>query len=250
MRVAAIQHDICWEDGPATRARLVPLIAQAAAAQARLVVLSEMFATGFSMRPEQSGEVAGGPSEEFLIEQARQHGLWIIGSIAQRLPHGCVNAAVLAGPNGELHRYHKIHPFSYGGEAEHYQAGTDFLTVDVEGVRVSVFICYDLRFADEFWQRAHDTDLYIVPANWPEPRREHWQTLLRARAIENLAYVIGCNRVGAGGGISYVGDSAIIDPRGRVLSEASRIETIIVADIDPDEVARVRDRFGFLVDRR
>jgi predicted amidohydrolase len=157
---------------------------------------------------------------------------------------------VLAGPDGEVHRYQKIHPFSFAGENEQYEPGEQFLTVLVEGVRVTVFICYDLRFADEFWQRAPDTDLYVVPANWPEPRREHWRTLLRARAIENQAYLVGCNRVGMVDKLNYTGDSAIIDPLGRPLVEASMVETVLSADVDAAEVARVRSRFPFLADRR
>ncbi len=111
-------------------------------------------------------------------------------------------------------------------------AGTEFLTVTVEDLRVSVFICYDLRFADEFWALAQDTDLYVVVANWPEPRREHWQALLRARAIENQAYLVGVNRVGVGDGIRYTGDSVILDPLGRPLAEASLAETVLVCELD------------------
>ena len=99
---------------------------------------------------------------------------------------------------------------------------SDLVTVDVEGLRVSLFVCYDLRFADEFWQLAHDTDVYLVPANWPEKRRLHWTSLLQARAIENQAYVVGVNRVGDGGGIAYRGDSRIVDPLGELLATASR----------------------------
>ena len=265
MRIAAIQHDIAWEDGAETRARLVPLIARAAAGGARLAVLSEMYATGFSMQPERIAEPPGGPNERFLVEQAAEHGLWLLGSIAQwpaeqqpteqqpaeqQPAPRARNVAVLAGPAGQLHPYAKIHPFSYAGEHEHYQAGSDFLTVDVEGLRVSVFVCYDLRFADEFWALAADTDLYAVVANWPEPRREHWTALLRARAIENQAYVVGVNRVGEGDGIRYTGDSVILDPLGRPLAQASVAETVLVCDADPGEVKRVRDRFPFLADRR
>jgi predicted amidohydrolase len=254
MKVAAIQHDIVWEDGPATQARLEPLVAQAAAGGAKLIVLSEMYATGFSMRQEQIAETPGGPNERFLIEQAERHGVWVIGSIAQWSgPDGdplAANVAVLAGPSGQLERYDKIHPFSYAGEHEHYRAGKDFLTVDVDGLRVSVFICYDLRFADEFWALADDTDLYVVVANWPQPRYEHWRTLLRARAIENQAYVLGCNRVGEADRLSYRGDSAIIDPMGQTLAEASHVETVLIAEVDPGQVRQVRERFPFLADRR
>jgi len=267
VKIAAIQHDIVWEDGPATRSRLEPLVAQAAAGGARLIALAEMFATGFSMQPHRVAEEPGGPNERFLIEQAQRHGAWLIGSIAQWSEPGhstgtgtdtdtdtdtrlAVNVAVLAGPSGQLYRYDKIHPFSYAGEHEHYRAGTDFLTVEVEGLRVSVFICYDLRFADEFWALAPGTDLYVVPANWPESRREHWRALLRARAIENQAYVLGCNRVGDVDKLSHCGDSAIIDPLGRTLTEAGFVETVLIADVEPAQVQRVRRRFPFLADRR
>jgi predicted amidohydrolase len=261
MKIAAVQHDIVWEDGPRTRAAIEPLVAQAAGAGARLIVLTEMYATGFSMHPSRIAEPPGGPNEQFLIDQARRHDCWLIGSIAQWVDpepapgadpdqRRAANVAVLAGPDGQLHRYHKIHPFSYAGEHLSYQAGSDFLTVTVEDLRVSVFVCYDLRFADEFWGLAADTDLYLVIANWPEPRREHWQALLRARAIENQAYVVGCNRVGTGDGHHYTGDSAILDPMGRPLVQASLGETVLLADLTADEVKRVRDRFPFLADRR
>lgn len=251
MRIAAIQHDIVWEDAEATRKRVTPLVEQAGAAGARLIVLSEMYATGFSMHPERVAEDEGGPNETFLLEQARRHDAWLIASIAQRGADGQYrNNAIVAAPDGTVHRYAKIHPFSYAREHERYAAGQAHLTVDVDGLRVSVFVCYDLRFADEFWARAHDTDLYVVPANWPAPRREHWRTLLRARAIENQAFVLGVNRVGAVKSIEHAGDSALVDPLGRVLAEASHVETVLVAEADVETVARIRAEFPFLADRR
>ena len=256
MKVAAIQHDIVWEDAERTRKNVAPLIAQAAVAGARLIVLTEMYATGFSMQPERIAEHPGGANEQFLVDQAREHGSYLVGSIAQwdRADARAHNVAVVAQPSGEVQRYAKIHPFSYAGEDKHYAAGTQFLTVDVvangESLRVSPFVCYDLRFADEFWARAELTDIYVVPANWPEPRREHWRTLLRARAIENQAYVVGVNRVGTVKNDHYVGDSAIVDPAGLVLVEASMGETVLVADVTAERVANVRKRFPFLADRR
>ena len=251
MKVAAIQHDIVWEDAESTRKRLVPLIAQAAAADARLIAVTEMYATGFSMRPERIAEQPGGPNELFLVDQAREHGAWLAGSIAQWEPNGRArNVAVLAGPDGTVHRYAKIHPFGYSGEDQHYEAGTEFLTVDVEGLRTSVFVCYDLRFADEFWVRARDTDCYVLPSNWPAARRDHWMTLLRARAIENQAYVVGVNRVGAVNELNHVGDSAIIDPLGRTLAEASIGEAVVIADVTSEQVRQVRESLPFLGDRR
>lgn len=258
MKVAAVQHDIVWEDAAATRRRVAPMIRQAADAGARMIALTEMFATGFSMHPERIAEPEGGPTEQFLLEQAAKHDAYLVASIAQRSADGTRggkdsgfrNNAVLAGPDGTVHRYAKIHPFSYAGEHERYDAGDAHLTVDVDGLRVTLFVCYDLRFADEFWTCAHDTDLYVVPANWPEPRRDHWRTLLRARAIENQAYVLGINRVGTVKNLGYVGDSAIVDPLGRVLAEAGDGETVLSAEVEGATVSQVRQRFPFLVDRR
>jgi predicted amidohydrolase len=254
MRVAAIQSDIVWEDPEANFERLRPWVTAAAAAGARLVVLPEMFACGFSMATERVRETPDGPSARFLAEQANQHGLWICGSIPESAAGEArpYNTLVLASPGGQvLHRYRKIHPFSFAGEHEHYGAGDLHVTVDIEGLRCTLFVCYDLRFADEFWARAHDTDAYIVVANWPERRRRHWTTLLQARAIENQAYVVGCNRVGtAGDGTEHVGDSRIVSPMGELLATAAGIETVLLADVDAGEVAATRDRFRFLADRR
>ena len=162
---------------------------------------------------------------------------------------------MLAGPDGTVHRYAKVHPFTYAGEDEHFAAGDQLVTVEIGGVRCSLFVCFDLRFADEFWQLAEDTDCYLVPANWPRPRRRHWTALLQARAIENQAYVVGVNRVGEGrrrdgGPLPYAGDSMIVDPLGHVLVQAAEVETTLVAEVDPAVVADARSRFPFLRDRR
>ena len=253
MRVAAIQSDIVWEDPAANFEKLRPWVAAAAAAGARLVVLPEMFACGFSMATERVREAPDGPSARFLAEQARAHGLWICGSLpeapaGERRPY---NTLVLASPGGQvLHRYRKIHPFSFAREHEHYAAGDLHVTVDVEGLRCTLFVCYDLRFADEFWGRADATDAYIVVANWPERRRHHWTALLQARAIENQAYVVGVNRVGHGSGLDYSGDSRIIDPWGEVLAAGAGGETMLLADLKPEAVRDARDRFPVLKDRR
>jgi omega-amidase len=256
VRVAVVQHDIIWEDPAANHARLAPMVETAVAGGARLIILTEMYATGFSMAPERIAEPPDGPSIEFLAAQAADHGVWVCGSIATRDPDldRPVNRLVLAGPDGQRHHYDKIHPFSYDGEHEHYAAGTEYLTIDVEGVRTSFFVCYDLRFADSFWELADASDCYVVVANWPEPRRSHWQALLVGRAIENQAYVVGANRVGLGGeggaGARYTGDSRIVDPMGEVLAAAAGTETVLSAEVDPAVVAEVRRRLPFMADRR
>ena len=250
MRVAAVQHDICWEDRDATLARVTPMVATAVDQGAGLVVLPEMFAVGFSMAPERVSEPPDGPTATWVAEQASHHGVWVCGTIPEQGERRPRNVLVLAGPDGTVHRYAKIHPFTYSGEHEHYDAGTELVTVDIEGLRVSLFVCYDLRFGDEFWGLGPDTDLYVVPANWPAARGHHWRSLLVARAIENQAYVVGCNRVGTGGKLTYDGDSCIIDPLGEVLVTASREEAIVAADVDPAVVRATRERFPFLDDRR
>jgi predicted amidohydrolase len=251
MRVAAVQHDIVWEDADETRARVRPLIAAAADEGARLIVLPEMFATGFSMHPERVAEDEGGPTEQFLLDRAARYDAHLVASIAQRGPDGRYrNNAVVAAPDGTVRRYAKIHPFSYAGEHERYAAGEEHLTVDVDGLRVSLFVCYDLRFADEFWALAPQTDLYVVPANWPQPRHEHWRALLRARAIENQAYVLGVNRVGAAGDLPHVGGSALVDPMGVTLIEGDAEEAVLLGDADPAVVGQTRANFPFLADRR
>jgi len=251
MKVALVQHDIVWEDAAATREHVRPMIAKAAADGARLIVLAEMFATGFSMQPERIAEDEGGPSERFLVEQAAEHECYLIGSLAQRGADGRYrNNAIVAAPDGSVQRYAKIHPFGFAGEDKHYTAGDSFLTVEIDSLRMSVFVCYDLRFADEFWALADRTDAYVVVANWPEPRREHWQVLLRARAIENQAYVIGVNRVGAVKDLMHVGDSAVIDPLGRVIAQSPPGESVVTADIDTATVSHTRSTLPFLRDRR
>lgn len=252
MRFAVVQHDIVWEDRAANFARLASLVARAAGAGAEFVLLSETFSTGFSMTPG-IGEPEDGPSAQFLQAQAAEHGVWVAGSCPEVAPDGELpyNSLVLAGPDGTVHRYRKLHPFTHGGEHERFRAGDKPLTVEVGGLRITPFICYDLRFADVFWSAALDTDVYLVTANWPAARRLHWQTLLQARAIENQAYVVGCNRVGtAGDGTEHTGDSRIVSPMGELLATAAGVETVLVADVEPAEVTATRERLRFLADRR
>jgi predicted amidohydrolase len=255
MRIAAVQHDIVWEDREANFERLAPAVARAVGAGAELVLLSETFSTGFSMTPG-IGEKEGGPSAQFLAGQAAEHGVWVAGTCPEvdvsssgadgELPY---NSFVLAAPDGSTHRYRKLHPFA--GERDRFRSGEGPVTVQVGDLRVTPFICYDLRFANVFWQTGPGTDVFLVPANWPSARRHHWTALLQARAIENQAYVVGCNRVGAAGdGVEHAGDSRIISPMGELLATAAGVETIVLADVDPAEVAATRDRFRFLADRR
>jgi predicted amidohydrolase len=252
MKVAVVQVETVWEDREANFAQIAPLVSAAVENGANFVLLTEMFSTGFVVDRSDIGEPEGGPSSQFLSKMATQHNVWIGGSCPEVTSDDPrpFNSFVLVSPLGKQHRYHKIHPFTYGGEDTYFRPGSEFVTVDVDGIRVTLFVCYDLRFADEFWKTAKNTDVYFVPGNWPASRREHWMALLRARAIENQAFVVGCNRVGIGGGLAYAGDSRVINPLGEVIAEAGDVSTILYADISSEEVQNVRTTFPFMQDRR
>ena len=252
LRLALVQHDIVWEDRDATLAHVEPLVAAAASDGARLILLTEMFAVGFSMNTAKVAEPEGGPTSSWLSAQAAAFDAWIGGSVPELSPGADrpSNTFVLAAPDGTQHRYRKVHRFSYGGEDESFRAGEGEISVDVDGIRVTPFVCYDLRFADRWWQRAEQTDLYLCVASWPQARREHWKTLLTARAVENLAYVAGVNRVGSGGGIEHAGDSRLIGPFGELLLDGEgNGEVVLVGDVDTKDVEQIRAEYPFLDDR-
>jgi predicted amidohydrolase len=250
MKVALIQMDLAWEDVAENHRRARVRLEEARRRGARLALLPEMFCTGFSMESGRIAQPAGGASETFLRETARELGLWILASVPEAGEPRPRNMAILAAPDGSATRYAKIHPFTFGGEHRVYAGGDRVVTVSVEGVCVTPFVCYDLRFPEPFRLAAEDTDLFALVANWPQTRREAWRTLLRARAIENLCYVAGVNRVGEGGGLSYAGDSAVVSPWGEVLVEGSEAEGVLVADVSRDAVAEARAKFPALADRR
>ena len=250
MKIALIQMDIAWEDVTENHRRAARMLSEAAEGGARLALLPEMFSTGFSMDSRRIAQPPGGPSETFLREEARSRNLWILASIPEAGEPSPRNMALLVSPRGSVVRYAKIHPFSFAGEHEHYAAGDRVVTADVDGLRVTPFVCYDLRFPEAFRAAAADTDLFAVVANWPDERREHWRALLRARAIENQAYVAGVNRVGDGGRLHYAGDSAVLSPLGEVLAEGDDREAVLFGEIDPSAVGKLRARFPALDDRR
>jgi omega-amidase len=250
MRVALLQTDIAWEDVEENHRRAARLLAEAENGGARLAILPEMFSTGFSMDSKRIAQPPGGPSETFLREEAKTRNLWLLASIPESGDPSPRNMALLVSPQGAVTRYAKIHPFSFAGEHEHYGAGDRVVTAEVEGLRVTPFVCYDLRFPEAFRAAAADTDLFAVVANWPDERREHWRVLLRARAIENQAYVAGVNRVGDGGRLHYAGDSAAVSPLGETLAEGDDRERVLFFEADPGAVKKLRERFPALQDRR
>ena len=249
MIVAGLQLDIAWEAPDENFARATALAEQAARDNARLLVLPEMFATGFSMDAEVIARHAE-RIQEFLGKLAERLDVWVMGSYAEpgNRPR---NACSLYDPQGnEQLRYHKIHPFTLAGENDHFDGGTVLPTADVEGVRVTPLICYDLRFPEPFRAAAERTDLFCVLANWPQQRRNAWRVLLRARAIENQCYVLGVNRVGDAEGLSHAGDSGIVEPLGETVAEVADGSAVLSGDVDPARVAATRGLFSFLADRR
>ena len=251
MKVAGIQMDIAWENPKENFHRARRLALAAVDQGAHLVVLPEMFATGFSM---DAGLVAGFADETraFLSGLAEESEAHILGGYGEPADPRPANACSIFDPSGrEILHYRKMHPFTLAGEDVAYLAGESVETTMVERLRVTPLICYDLRFPEPFRIAAAKTDLFCVVANWPEPRRRHWSLLLKARAVENQAYVLGVNRVGSGGGQVYTGDTALLDPMGdEVVETVPSREEFLVGEVAPDAVSRIRERFGFLNDRK
>lgn len=221
LQVAVLQSPLYWQDAAANHAQFNQQIAklvQSATAPLDLLVLPEMFNSGFSMQPERFAEDANGDTVQWLKTQAAQYQLAIAGSLAIRTAQGFVNRLLFVTPDGRVHHYDKRHLFRMGDEHQHYHAGDERVIVQYRGWRVLLQICYDLRFP-VFARNRDDYDLALYVANWPAPRARIWSTLLSARAIENQAYVIGCNRVGEDpNGLQYSGDSAVLDFVGAPLS--------------------------------
>lgn len=250
--VVALQADLAWEDAALNRSAFQRRI-EALPRGIDLIVLPEMWSSGFSMAVDRVAEPVGGPSERAMLDWAAAHDALVCGSLSRRtaVDGPAVNEFVAAFPDGRTARYVKVHPFGLGGEAEVYAAGDGFTTFEWRGVRITPLICYDLRFAECFTARAGETDLFIVVANWPSARTAHWDALLTARAIESQAYVLGVNRVGEGGGLTYDGHSRLIDPLGTTLVDApSGTDTTLQGEVLSTTVADVRRRLPFLRDRR
>lgn len=249
LRVALGEYDTGWHQPEGSLNRAEVVIARAASTGARLVVLPEMCASGFTMEPQDWAEALDGPSFVRLAKLARQYDVWIIAGLAMRDGPSYQNVAAVFDDHGELvATYAKQRLFGYASEHDHYVAGGAPLVVNIDGVRVSPFICYDLRFPELFRATAPVADLLVVIANWPRARRPHWDALLPARAIENLAYLVGVNRTGLGNGVQYDGGSAAYDPWGVPSAVRIAVASPSVVDVSTERVAAVRGKYPFLED--
>ncbi len=251
MKIAAVQLDIAWEDKGANFAKVRTLLAATPPEPDSLIVLPEMFASGFSMNLAVTRQDASREDETFLAALAREHRAFVLGGVIS--PAGGAmgrNEAVAFSPGGALlARYTKIHPFSLGGEAQGHAAGAEIVTFACGGFTVAPFVCYDLRFPEIFRAAARrGANLFTVIALWPLKRQQHWLTLLQARAIENQAYVVGVNRLGSEPQFSYAGRSVVVDPHGVIIADAGEQERVLHAAIDPETVAAWRRDFPALRD--
>lgn len=218
LRVTLVQTELFWHD-PAANRRMLGDTLRALAGVTHLVVLPEMFTTGFTMEPERMAEVANGASIDWMRDTARTLNAVVIGSISTLDGGRFYNRLTWMRPDGTSATYDKRHLFGMAGESEHYTAGTQRLVVELHGWRVCPMICYDLRFP--VWSRNRDDyDVLIYVANWPSRRRQAWHTLLKARAVENLCYCVGVNRVGVdGAGVEHRGDTMAFDFLGQPMFE-------------------------------
>lgn len=251
IRVSALQYEIAWQDKPSNFKQIETMVAAAAPEPGTLLVLPEMAATGFSMDVASLAETEDGPTTCFLSSLARQWACFIVAGVVGKAGNGLGSndAAVFAADGRRILTYRKMHPFSYGGESDHYVAGTDVGLFEWQGLKVCPLVCYDLRFPEIFRTAViRGTQVFVVMANWPRARQAHWETLLRARAIENQAFVVGVNRIGRDPTVKYRGGSVIIDPRGEILAEAGDAETILSATLDTSGLEDYRSRFPALHD--
>ncbi len=255
LRVSLVQGATRWHDPEGNRDYYGDLIAPLHGIT-DLVLLPETFTSGFSNEAIGQAETMDGPTVDWIRAQAEKLGAAVTGSVQLRTEHGVFNRLLWATPDGELAHYDKRHLFRYAKEHERYSGGSERLTVEWKGWRICPLVCYDLRFPvysrnryDVERKGGLDYDLLIYVANWPSARAHAWKTLLRARAIENLCYVAGLNRVGTdGNGLHYAGDSAVIDFLGHPASECTDEEVVVTTTLLADELAAHRERFPAMLD--
>ncbi len=253
MEIVAIQLDMKWQDCAENFARVEELAEQAEIQPGSLVVLPEMFATGFSMDVSKTSQGPQRESEALLKKLAAQYDAAFLGGVVDIEANGkSSNQAVAFAPDGsELVRYTKQQPFSLSGEGDHYPAGDTFQLFQWQDTKIAPFVCYDLRFPELFRPSvAAGAELIIVIACWPQARSEHWVRLLQARAIENLAAVVGVNRCGCEPGLEFDGRSTAFDHMGLQLFELDEQQQTVKASIDVDLLRKWRRKFPALRDMR
>jgi omega-amidase len=250
LSITLIQTQLHWEDKEANLKMLEEKI-NSINKLTHIVVLPEMFPTGFSMKPEVLAEKMNGTTLAWMKKMAAQKKVILTGSMIIEDEGEYYNRLVWMLPNGQHGYYDKRHLFAYAEEDQHYSAGAQRFIASVNGWKINLMVCYDLRFP--VWARQQlgedkefEYDLMIYVANWPERRNIAWKTLLRARAIENQSYVVGVNRVGKDGNdIYHSGDSSVIDPLGEILYEKAHDEDTFTITLDKKQLEDIRSKFQF-----
>ncbi len=253
MRVLALQTETAWEDPSHNFQAVRQQVEQVKPQPGELLILPEMFACGFSMNTAKVAEEENGATATFLSELAREFSMLVIGGVPLREGGGFRNSALVFDARGQrVLRYDKIRPFTYGEEGEHYEAGGNLASFSWNGFRAVPFICYDLRFPELFRRAVFQAgaELFLVLANWPAVRVDHWRALLVARAIENQAYVVGVNRVGRDPQVAYSGSSLIVSPRGEVVADGREERGAIEAVLNREALIEYRASFPALQDGR
>ncbi len=253
MKIYGLQIDSVWENKAPNHAKVTALLDRANPETGSLVVLGEMFATGFSMNVAAIHDSETHETQTFLARTAAERGIFLLGGIVTKDASGLGrNESVVYSPEGkEVARYCKLQPFTLGGEKANYVAGDDVCLFRWQEFTVASFICYDLRFPELFRRAAQrGANLITVIASWPDARVDHWLSLLKARAIENQAYVIGVNRCGNDPKLYHSGRSSIFDYSGKLLADAGSEEGWIEADVDLASLNEYRKALPFLADIR
>ena len=247
LKIAAIQANLFWEDQDANLRFFKETIAKLSS-DTELVVLPEMFSTGFTMNPEKIAEKMDGKTVVWMNDVAKEKGISIVGSIVIEEHGNYYNRAVFVYPSGEFMTYDKRHSFGLAGEDEKYTSGDKRLIVEYKGWKIFPLICYDLRFP--VWSR-YDNDLVLFMANWPKPRIQAWDSLLKARAIENMSYCVGVNRVGEdANGYEYIGHTTVFDFLGNQIAETKESEVgYLECTLVKSKLNEARKKLNFLNDR-
>lgn len=247
LKIAAIQTDLVWENPTANLLQLGEKLASIHK-PVDLILLPEMFATGFTMQPQLFAAKMNGKEVKWMQQWAKEKNALLCGSLAVEENGKYYNRLFWVNPNGAIQTYDKRHLFSLSNEQEQYTAGENRLIVDYKGWKICPLICYDLRFP--VWSRNTEPyDLLLYVANWPERRNYAWQSLLIARAIENQCYVAAVNRVGKDAhDVAHSGDTMFVDAMGIVLQHAEYMQAIVYAALDKSELQKVRNSLPFLKD--
>jgi omega-amidase len=251
--IVLVQSDVVWEQKHANHQWVAQALSGVKVDPGSIIILPEMFDVGFTMSAHLAQDEPAGMTLRFCSSLAKQYASHVVAGFVQRDDTGWpVNQATILGPDGAtVGRYIKCFPFSPAGEDKHYAAGRSAVVLDLPGMKLAPIICYDLRFPELFRAGVDQgAEVFVVVANWPVTRVEHWVTLLRARAIENQAYVIGVNRAGTDPTLTYPGRSMVIDPKGNTVTDAGTEPGVFKSEIDLDLLLRWRTDFPALRDRR